>query len=115
MDEFDGTVVEAEVRAAFDGYEAALAANDVAALTGYVWQSPRAVRLMTEGGLYGIDAIAAFRKGRDVSDIARELTRVDIVALTTDVAVATAEYRSNLVEVLTARCLTEMATRLEAQ
>ena len=81
------------MRAAFDGYEAALGANDVAALTGYFWQSPRAVRLMTEGGLYGIEAIAAFRKGRDVSDIARELTRVDIVALGPDVAVATAEYR----------------------
>ena len=78
--EFDTAAVEAEVRAAFDGYEAALGANDVAALTGYFWQSPRAVRLMTEGGL-------------DVSDIARELTRVDIVALTPDVAVATAEYR----------------------
>ena len=81
MDDFDGAAVEAEVRAAFDGYEAALGANDVAALTGYFWQSPRAVRLMTEGGLYGIEAIAAFRQGRDVSDIARELTRVDIVAL----------------------------------
>ena len=31
--------VEAEVRAAFDGYEAALGANDVAALTGYFWQT----------------------------------------------------------------------------
>ena len=91
--EFDSAAVEAEVRAAFDGYEAALAANDVTALTAYFWQSPRAVRLMTEGGLYGIEAIAAFRKGRDVSDIARELTRVDIVALAPDVAVATAEYR----------------------
>jgi len=91
--EFDAAAVEAEVRAAFDGYEAALGANDVAALTGYFWQSPRAVRLMTEGGLYGIEAIAAFRKGRDFSDVARELTRVDTVALTSDIAVATAEYR----------------------
>ena len=91
--EFETAAVEAEVRAAFDGYEAALALNDVGALTGYFWDSPRAVRLMTEGGLYGIEAIAAFRKGRDVSDIARDLTRVDIVALTADVAVATAEYR----------------------
>ena len=63
------------------------------ALTGYFWDSPRAVRLMTEGGLYGIAEIAAFRKGRDVSDIARALTRVEIVALAPDVAVATAEYR----------------------
>ena len=53
--EFDAEAVEAEVRAAFDGYEAALGANDVDALTGYFWDSPKAVRLMTEGGLYGID------------------------------------------------------------
>ena len=70
--EFDASAVQAEVRAAFDGYEAALGLNDVEALTAYFWQSPQAVRLMTEGGLYGIEAIAAFRKGRDVSDIARD-------------------------------------------
>jgi ketosteroid isomerase-like protein len=93
MGEFDEATVEAEIRTAFDGYEAALGANDVTALTGYFWQSPRAVRLMTEGGLYGIEEIAAFRKGRDVSDIARELTRIDIVALGPDMGVATAEYR----------------------
>jgi len=91
--EFDAGAIEAEVRVAFDGYEAALGANDIAALTGYFWDSPRAIRLMTEGGLYGIESIAAFRKGRDVSDIARQLLRVDIVALAKDVAVATAEYR----------------------
>jgi len=88
--DFDADAVETEVRGVFDGYEAALGTNDVAALTAYFWQSPRAVRLMTDGGLYGIEAIAAFRKGRDVSDLAREHTRVDIVALGPDVA---AEYR----------------------
>lgn len=91
--EFDEAAIVAEVRAAFDGYEAALGANDVEALNGYFWQSPKTIRLMTEGGLYGIEAIAAFRKGRDVSDIARVLTRVEIVVLGPDVAVATAEYR----------------------
>ena len=90
---FDAGAVEAEVRAVFDGYEAALAANDVAALTGYFWDSPRAMRMMTSGGLYGIDEIEAFRKGRDVTGTERDLTRVTILALTPDVAVATAEYR----------------------
>ena len=94
MEDSTRTAVEAEVRAAFDGYEAALGANDVAALTGYFWESPRAVRMMTEGGLYGIDEIAAFRKGRDVSDVARDLTRVDDRrARRRTSAVATAEYR----------------------
>ena len=93
MDDFDRAGVEAEVRAAFDAYEAALQGNDVAALTGFFWDDARAVRLASEGGLYGIAAIAAFRRGRDVSDIARELTRVDVVALSPEVGVATAEYR----------------------
>lgn len=91
--EFDAAAVAAEVRAEFDGYEAALAANDVGALVGYFWDSPDAMRMMTEGGLYGIGAIADFRKGRETADLARELTRVTILPLTAEVAVATAEYR----------------------
>lgn len=61
--DFESEAVETEVREAFDGYEAALGRNDVEALTAYFWQSPRAVRLMTEGGLYGIDEIATFAGG----------------------------------------------------
>ncbi len=90
---FDGDGVAAEIRAAFDRYEAALRANDVEALTGFFWNDPRAVRLMTEGGLYGFAAIAAFRRGRDPADLARELLRVDVVPLSPDIGVATAEYR----------------------
>lgn len=91
--DFDEAAAAAEVRAAFDGYEAALVANDVAALIGYFWDSPKAMRMMTEGGLYGIGEIAAFRKGRDTADLERELTRVTILPLGPDTAVATAEYR----------------------
>jgi ketosteroid isomerase-like protein len=87
------SAVEAEVRAAFDAYERALNENDVETLTSLFWQDPRVTRLTADGGAYGVDAIAAFRRGRDVSDIRRELLRVEIVALSPDVAVATAEYR----------------------
>ena len=83
----------AELRAAFDAYEAALLANDVEALSGFFWRDPRAVRLSPGGGLFGHDAIAAFRRGRDVSDVARDLTRVSFTALGPDVGVACAEYR----------------------
>jgi ketosteroid isomerase-like protein len=93
MGEFDEAAVAAEIRAEFDAYEAALQANDVAALSGFFWQDPRAVRLSGDGGLYGYDEIAAFRRGRDTSDVARELLRVDVVALAADLGVATAEYR----------------------
>ena len=93
MDDFDETGVVAEVRAQFDAYEAALQSNDVTALTGFFWADPRAVRLGAEGGLYGHDRIAAFRRGRDTSDVARELFEVRIVALSPDLAVVTCEYR----------------------
>jgi ketosteroid isomerase-like protein len=92
-DEFDEARVSGEIRAAFDAYEAALVGNDVAALIGFFWDDPRATRLMTEGGLYGIEEIANFRKNRPIEDLSRELTRVEIVALGEDFGVATAEYR----------------------
>jgi ketosteroid isomerase-like protein len=93
MGDFDEVDVAAEIRAAFDAYEAALMANDVEALTGFFWEDPRTVRLSRDGGLYGFEAIAAFRLGRDASDVARELLRADVVALGPEVGVATAEYR----------------------
>lgn len=92
MDETTRQRVEAEIREAFDGYETALQTNDVAALSAYFWEDPRAVRLGPDGGLYGHAQIAAFRKARDVSDIARELRETRILALSEDIGVATTEY-----------------------
>jgi ketosteroid isomerase-like protein len=83
----------AEIREAFERYEAALMANDVDALSGFFWQDSRAVRLSPDGGLYGYDDIAGFRRKRDASDVARDLGRVEILVLTPDIGVATAEYK----------------------
>ncbi len=93
MGGFDSDSVAAEIRAAFDRYEAALTGNDVEALVAFFRQDALAIRMMNDRGLYGIGAIAAFRKGRDTADLARELLRVDVVALSADIGVATAEYR----------------------
>jgi hypothetical protein len=82
-----------DIRVAFDAYEAALMANDIEALSGFFWRDSRAVRLSAEGSLYGYDEIAAFRARRDASDIARDLLRVEILALAADIGVANAEYR----------------------
>jgi ketosteroid isomerase-like protein len=90
---FDEAAVAAEIRAAFEAYEAALQANDVAALVAFFWQDARAVRMTTDGGLYGIEAITAFRRGRDAKDIARELLRVEIVVLSAEIGLAVCEYR----------------------
>jgi hypothetical protein len=92
MEKFDPERVAAEIRDAFDRYEAALMGNDVDALIGFFWNDQRAVRLMTEGGQYGTEEIAAFRRSRDVSDVTRELLRAEIVVLSDDFGVAAAEY-----------------------
>ncbi|MHA7870515.1 MAG: AtzH-like domain-containing protein [Salipiger thiooxidans] len=73
--------------------EAALGANDGDRLVGFFWDDPRTVRLSPGGGLYGHDQIASFRKGRDVSDIARELSEMRITAFSADFGTATCEYR----------------------
>lgn len=93
MEDFDRASVEAEIRAEFEAYEAALGANDVERLTGFFWEDPRAVRLAPGGGLYGHAEIASFRKGRDVTDIARDLSEVRITAFSADLGTATCEYR----------------------
>ena len=89
----DGSQTAAEIREAFERYEAALISNDVEALIGFFWRDPRAVRLSSEGGLYGYDEIAAFRQARDPGDLVRDLGRVEILVLGPDLGVATAEYR----------------------
>lgn len=88
----DEVRVAAEIRDAFDRYEAALMANDIDALNAFFWRDPATVRLSPEGGLYGYDEIVQFRRKRDVSDIVRKLDRVQILVLAAGLGVATAEY-----------------------
>lgn len=89
----DDEAVRAEVRAAFDAYEAALVTNDVATLNALFWRDPRTVRFGPGDARYGHAAIAAFRAGRDTADLDRTLERVRITTFGADCAVALAEYR----------------------
>ncbi|MGH7748973.1 MAG: oxalurate catabolism protein HpxZ [Candidatus Dormibacteria bacterium] len=84
----------AEVRAQFDAYEAALLANDVEALNGFFWSSPRAVRYGIAETLYGAEAIAAYRRSVPPGAWERELTRVEVLTFGDDMAVVAAEWRS---------------------
>ena len=54
----------AEVRAAFERYEAALTGNDVRALDELFWNSEFTLRYGATENLYGYAAIAAFRAAR---------------------------------------------------
>ncbi len=77
--------VVAEVRAVFDRYEAALMANDTAALDAIFWADPRTVRFgITEIG-FGHDEIKAFRASV-VSYAKRVQRRVEITTYGRDFA-----------------------------
>jgi ketosteroid isomerase-like protein len=91
--DIDSPDVVAEVKSAFERYERAINANDVATLNELFWNSPRTVRYGTGEQLYGHEAIAGFRAARNASDVKRELLRVAITAFGRDLATASCEYR----------------------
>lgn len=87
----DDPAVLAEVTAAFRAYEAALMADDVAAMDALFHDAGTTVRYGVGEVLYGADAIRAFRKGRGGSP-PRTLGRVAIAAYGEDFATASAEF-----------------------
>jgi hypothetical protein len=85
--------VVAEVRAAFDRYEAALVGNDVAVLDELFWNSPSVLRYGATENLYGYQAIASFRGARSAANLARTVTRTEITTFGNDFATANIEFR----------------------
>ena len=81
----------AEVTAAFDQYEAALMADDIAALDRLFHDAPTTNRFGVGEVLYGIEAIREFRKGRGGSP-QRKLGRVAITVYGDSFATADAEF-----------------------
>ncbi|WP_439817792.1 oxalurate catabolism protein HpxZ [Zavarzinia sp. CC-PAN008] len=88
----DDPAVKAEVEAAFARYEAALVGNDTATLNALFWTDDRVLRFGPAENLYGHAAIAAYRAGRDQSDLARSLENTRITTFGRDFAVANTEY-----------------------
>jgi len=82
----------AELRALYPQYEAALVENDISTLTSMFWSSEYAVRMGLAENLYGIDEIAAFRKGRSPANLARTVRRLDIVTFGRDFGSITLEF-----------------------
>jgi len=85
--------VLAEVRAAFEAYEAALMANDLEALDGFFWADPRTVRYGPGQNLYGIEEIRAFRLARVGGSPQRTLGRTVITTFGRDYATANTEFQ----------------------
>jgi hypothetical protein len=84
--------IVAELQALYPRYEEALVGNDVETLTSMFWSSPHAVRMGLAENLYGIDEIAAFRKGRSPVNLARSIRRLDIVTFGRDFGSVTLEF-----------------------
>ena len=84
--------VVAELESLYPKYEAALMANDAETLTQMFWASPQAMRFGIGENLYGIDEIEAFRKARSPANLARTVTRLDIVTFGRDFGSITLEF-----------------------
>jgi hypothetical protein len=80
--------VVAEVEAAFERYEAALVANDVATLDAMFRQDEHTIRYGAGENLYGYGEIAAFRAARSPLNLARTRSRTVITTYGRDFAVA---------------------------
>ena len=90
--EIDLPEVVAEVREAFDIYEKALVANDVAALNAMFRDDARTIRYGGTENLYGYAEIKAFRATRSPVALGRTLSRTVITTYGREFAVASTLY-----------------------
>ena len=84
--------VIAELRALYPLYEEALVTNDVEKLVEMFWAGPQVMRFGAAENLYGPAELAAFRKSRPTVNLARTVTRLDIVSFGRDFASITLEF-----------------------
>jgi hypothetical protein len=84
--------IVAELEQLYPRYEQALVSNDVETLINMFWASPHVARFGPTETLYGIDEIDAFRKGRSPANLARTITRQEIVAFGEDFASITIAF-----------------------
>jgi hypothetical protein len=84
--------VVAELQELYPRYEEALVSNDVDTLVAMFWASPYVMRFGVAESLYGQEELEAFRKNRPSANLARTVTRLDIVTFGKDFASVTLEF-----------------------
>jgi len=85
-----------ELHALYPRYEQALVTNDVDTLMNMFWASPYVARFGPSESLHGINEIEAFRKARSPVNLARTITRLEIVALGKDFASITVAFERDI-------------------
>ncbi len=88
--------VLAELRELYPLYERALVTNDVEKLVDMFWHHPQVMRFGVTENLYGYKEIETFRQGRPAANLARTITRLDIVSFGKDFASITLEFERTL-------------------
>jgi hypothetical protein len=73
-------------------YEEALVSNDVDTLVRMFWSGSQVMRFGVTENLYGPEELEAFRKSRPAANLARKVTRLDIVTFGCDFASITLEF-----------------------
>jgi Protein of unknown function (DUF3225) len=91
--EIDLPEVVAEVRAAFERYEQALVANELATLDAMFNDDARTIRYGGAENLYGYREIEAFRAARSPVGLARTLSKTVVTTYGRDHAVASTLFR----------------------
>jgi len=84
--------VIAELRALYPRDETALVTNDVGTLMSLFWNGAQVMLFGVTENLYGPEELEAFRKGRPGANLARTITRLDIVSFGRDFASITMEF-----------------------
>jgi len=88
--------VIAELSALYRRYETALVTNDVDSLVSMFWEGPQVMRFGATENLYGPAEIEAFRKARPAANLARTITRVDLVSFGRDYGSITLEFKRSV-------------------
>jgi hypothetical protein len=73
-------------------YEQALLSNDAATLQALFWNSPHAIRYGVTENLHGADEIGAFRQARPNVNLARTISRLDIMAFGDTAGIVNLEF-----------------------
>lgn len=81
-----------ELRSLYPRYEQALVTNDMKTLVEMFWSGDQVMRFGANESLYGPEEIEAFRKARPATNLARAVTRMEIVSFGRDFASITIEY-----------------------
>ena len=90
--EINSPAIVAELMDRHTVYEKALLDNDVAALDELFWDSPHAVRYGVTENLHGTAEIRSFRQQRPKINLAREVRRLDIMALGESAGIVNLEF-----------------------